>query len=165
MTCPPSPCSRLSLPRTTTRTPSPCRVFRICTHSQSFLWLPGLGDPRLASSEYAVSDLGSRSFPCRRFFDAGRMLESTNDVGNFVCKLPPYTYSVRVRVPWRVKARKLGLKQSSFDRITRWSCVPGWGSDFPTRTRSWYAMFPCGVSPSGKPGDHAGPLYPQPHSF
>src|SRR5947209_842161 len=87
MTCPPSPCGRLSLPRTTTRTPYPCRVFRGGPHSHTFLWHPGLGYPRLASSEYALSDVGSRSFPLRRFFDAGRMLGSTNDVGNFVCKL------------------------------------------------------------------------------
>jgi hypothetical protein len=53
----------------------------VCTNSHTFLWHPGLGDPRLADSKYALSDLGSRSFPLRRFFDVGRMLESTNSTG------------------------------------------------------------------------------------
>jgi hypothetical protein len=59
----------------------------VFTNSHNFLWHLGLGDPRLAYSKYALSDLGSRSFPLRRFFDVGRMLESTNSVGNSVCKL------------------------------------------------------------------------------
>jgi len=29
----------------------------------------------------------------------------------------------------------------------------------------WYAMFPYGVSTSGKPVDHADSPYPQPHGF
>ena len=60
--CLPSPCRRLSRPRTTMETPLPCRIFRGFPHSR--FRHSGLGNPRLVRLQLAhlLSDVDSVRF-------------------------------------------------------------------------------------------------------
>ena len=56
ISCRPSPCAKLSLARTTTAAPLPCRIFRPYGHS--LLRRSGLGNPRLGLLDMACCDVG-----------------------------------------------------------------------------------------------------------